>query len=895
MKVVIKIDYSRADVVKNMKKHIFANLYNSWAISVSAIFYITLLLFMAPVGAHAQLTAIDNGAAWLLTNQNPSGSWGNADETELRDTTASADILKKLLRTDTGYESAISFIEGASTANQDFLARKVAVLAQKGTDVSALIIELLAGQNPNETDNTLTNFPEGGWGAAAGYASNCLDTSLVLNALSHTPVPKGLLVIDKSIAAGETQDFYFDFPTDASNLQIFISDLSGNIDFRIFPNDSGAYNYWSGLTTSTYLGTGGLTIDPGIRKIQIYGNSASTFSFQVSLASGGYDSSVLVNPIAYLFAAQNGDGGWGLGKGSDSNIYMTAMVLIALEGYSDNYDLGAAIDSGITWLKTQQNDDDGFGSDGSSIYETALAYTAMANMDASSLEAQNALAYILVKQNVNGSWNDTAYDTAVSLLALYTSMLTIDTDGDGVPDLTDNCPDDQNFDQKNTDKENEGLPGYPIGDVQGDACDDDDDNDGLTDAYEINFTATNPLTPDSDGDLIPDDLEDMDFDGTNNADELIRGTNPQNPDILLSTGLNLFGYPVGVPAGYTSYDMIADLGTENEIEKIQRYNSTTGEFETTFYESGVAGGTEFDIVSGEGYYVYAKQAKSISFAGSIFSPMINLVQGVNLVSIPAMPANFNSYDFLSYLGFTEDIANIQRFNSETGAFDTTVYWNNRPSGVKFPIINGEAYLIHMKADKIVAAVLTTPVVSITSPVNETTVSSPSIDVSGTITDCFSTVRINGIEATVDAGTFFAIEIPLSGGTNIITATATSPNNLTASHSINVILDAGIDYEITKGGSVSDSRDFQADSVLLDQSTYYTESQTEVPTGVTYTTTNVVRTSATNMQISFVIQVSSLATDSIQEFQVEYGLLDGANNPLEPLVNNVFSFKIQVVP
>ena len=91
------------------------------------------------------------------------------------------------------------------------MARKISVLAREGEDISSLISELLSAQNSYEADNTLPNFPEGGWGADISYSTNCLDTSLALNAISYTPVPKGLLVINKTIAAGETQDFYFDY------------------------------------------------------------------------------------------------------------------------------------------------------------------------------------------------------------------------------------------------------------------------------------------------------------------------------------------------------------------------------------------------------------------------------------------------------------------------------------------------------------------------------------------------------------------------------------------------------------------------------------------------------------------------------------------------------------
>ena len=46
----------------------------------------------------------------------------------------------------------------------------------------------------------------------------------------------------------------------------------------------------------------------------------------------------------------------------------------------------------------------------------------------------------------------------------------LDTDGDGVLDGVDNCPDDANADQHDTD-----------GDGHGDACDTDDDNDTVLD------------------------------------------------------------------------------------------------------------------------------------------------------------------------------------------------------------------------------------------------------------------------------------------------------------------------------------------------------------------------------------------------------------------------------
>ncbi len=87
-------------------------------------------------------------------------------------------------------------------------------------------------------------------------------------------------------------------------------------------------------------------------------------------------------------------------------------------------------------------------------------------------------------------------------------VLLTDTDEDGVPDLTDNCPTVPNPGQQNND-----------GDTLGDACDPDDDNDGVDDSIDnCQFTANpgqanavHPLTPAGDA------CEDPDIDGVFDA------------------------------------------------------------------------------------------------------------------------------------------------------------------------------------------------------------------------------------------------------------------------------------------------------------------------------------------------------------------------------------------
>ena len=102
------------------------------------------------------------------------------------------------------------------------------------------------------------------------------------------------------------------------------------------------------------------------------------------------------------------------------------------------------------------------------------------------------------------------------------SFVKVDTDGDGVVDSEDNCPDHPNTDQKNSDV-NAALP-Y-ISDELGDACDEDDDGDGVLD-YDLTGNPHSPfdncqfvpnpgqensetlsplITPDAKGDACDDD------------------------------------------------------------------------------------------------------------------------------------------------------------------------------------------------------------------------------------------------------------------------------------------------------------------------------------------------------------------------------------------------------
>ncbi|MBI5184179.1 MAG: VCBS repeat-containing protein [Nitrospinae bacterium] len=149
----------------------------------------------------------------------------------------------------------------------------------------------------------------------------------------------------------------------------------------------------------------------------------TAFALKALAASGQPAGPSLSSALAFLSSRQQTDGGWTLSQGEPGNVYLTALALNALSRYKTIYNLQATIDKASAFLFSTQNADGGFNAGPvSTVYESALAFIALvesgAFTPANLAAAQRVLNYLTASQQINGSWNDDPYSTALALRAL---------------------------------------------------------------------------------------------------------------------------------------------------------------------------------------------------------------------------------------------------------------------------------------------------------------------------------------------------------------------------------------------------------------------------------------------------------------------------------------------
>ena len=145
-----------------------------------------------------------------------------------------------------------------------------------------------------------------------------------------------------------------------------------------------------------------------------------------ALARTGYgDQQTIASAVAYLQANQQGDGGWS-GDDTVSTIQPTATVLAAFNSYRKSYPLENSISRAIAFLAGKQNADGGFGNSPSTVYDSAVAIMALQASGADKEITSRGAAYLTGLQTEDGSWQESPYQTALAVRAVW--QTTVDPD-----------------------------------------------------------------------------------------------------------------------------------------------------------------------------------------------------------------------------------------------------------------------------------------------------------------------------------------------------------------------------------------------------------------------------------------------------------------------------------
>ena len=379
------------------------------------------------------------GLSWLTSHQNLDGSWG----TSLFMTVTST-VIGSMAAIDPNAAALVSgssWLAAQTAADHEFLARQTIGLAaapgMQGT-AEALGRQVIAVRNLATTNTSLPNHPEGGWGLAPGYETDCLTTALALTALDRTGFHGGFKVINRAVAGGATNVHSWNIPADTLKARIGITVGGSTIRLRMKQGSPpGVLDPYFSLPAGSWLivfPDSGLPFTPGTNYISIQSPSPpalpATYTMTGSYQTPEIDTRSLDEALQYLRLSQQSDGGWGLQRGQPSEFYTTLHVVLALQEWAE-YEFATDVAEGLTYIRARQAGDGSFGYGGPPIaYVTALAALNLIRSDTCpySTATTNAVMAVRNMQALDGSWSGEAYDTALGVQALWE----YDNDGDGV-------------------------------------------------------------------------------------------------------------------------------------------------------------------------------------------------------------------------------------------------------------------------------------------------------------------------------------------------------------------------------------------------------------------------------------------------------------------------------
>lgn len=154
--------------------------------------------------------------------------------------------------------------------------------------------------------------------------------------------------------------------------------------------------------------------DGGVGAFTDFGSDLISTSFALrALSRARVVNAVSGRVVSYLLAQQNTDGSWSL-QDNPNRVETTALVVNALWLYRQSYSLGDALSNGVAYLASQRGADNLW----EEVEGSALALSAILNVEVDRSAYQTSLANFANLQNSNGSFSDDVYLTALGLRVL---------------------------------------------------------------------------------------------------------------------------------------------------------------------------------------------------------------------------------------------------------------------------------------------------------------------------------------------------------------------------------------------------------------------------------------------------------------------------------------------
>ncbi|MBM4309755.1 MAG: choice-of-anchor A family protein [Deltaproteobacteria bacterium] len=140
------------------------------------------------------------------------------------------------------------------------------------------------------------------------------------------------------------------------------------------------------------------------------------------LVLAGVDGDPIASALGYLTDRQHNNGAFSWHAVGPDSFDVTCRALIVMNRLRARYNLLSFAERAAGYISGHQNADGGFGEDGSSVIETALAILALQAEGGKAQSVSGARAFLLSVQDPrSGSWNGRVRDTALALAALHAS------------------------------------------------------------------------------------------------------------------------------------------------------------------------------------------------------------------------------------------------------------------------------------------------------------------------------------------------------------------------------------------------------------------------------------------------------------------------------------------